>query len=149
MRRPAVVLLAFAAVASSYPLGVAAQRAGQIPTVGVATSSSGGPFIEAFRAGLRERGRIEGRSIRVEYRSTEGNPEGFATLIRELLGLKVDALVVVNNLAAFAAKEATTTVPVVVIAAPNSGAEPCGSDHDVRRRDRFRKIREVGVRGGG
>jgi putative ABC transport system substrate-binding protein len=85
--------------------------------VGLVTSTSRGPFIAAFRDGLRERGHVEGRSVVVLHRSTEGDPDGFAALIAELLRLKVDVLVVVNNLAAFAAKEATATVPVVVIAA--------------------------------
>jgi putative ABC transport system substrate-binding protein len=66
---------------------------------------------------MREHGYVDGRNVAFHYRSVGGNPDGFASHIAELLDLKIDVLVVPNNLGAFAAKKATSTVPIVVISA--------------------------------
>lgn len=94
-----------------------AQQTIRIPTVGVVTSVTGGPLLEVFKRGMREHGYVEGRNVRVHYRSVAGDPSLFAQHIAELLKLKVDVLVVPNNIAAFAARNATSTVPIVVISA--------------------------------
>ncbi|MCC2653915.1 MAG: transporter substrate binding protein [Microvirga sp.] len=105
-----LVLVAFA------PRTVA-QQTSKVPTVGVVTSVTGGPLLEAFKRGMREYGYVEGRNVAFYYRSVGGNPDGFASHIAELLDLKIDVLVVPNNLGAFAAKRATSTIPIVVISA--------------------------------
>jgi putative tryptophan/tyrosine transport system substrate-binding protein len=70
------------------------------------------PFVER----LRELGLIEGKNIEIIYRSAEGNPERLPQLARELAELKPDVLVAgFGTLAAKAAKEATTTIPVVFL----------------------------------
>ena len=94
-----------------------AQQTSKVPTVGVVTSVTGGPLLEAFKRGMRERGYVEERNVRIHYRSVGGDPNLFASHIAELLKLKVDVLVVSNNLGAFAAKNATSTVPIVVVSA--------------------------------
>ena len=94
-----------------------AQQTTKVPTVGVVTSVTGGPLLEAFKRGMREHGYVEGRNVAFHYRSAGGNPDRFASHIAELLDLKIDVLVVPNNLGAFAAKRATSTVPIIVISA--------------------------------
>jgi putative ABC transport system substrate-binding protein len=81
------------------------------------TSTNPGPRSEAFLLGLREAGYVQGRDIEVELRFAEGRPERFALLVDELLQRKVDVLVVGSTLGARAARQATSTVPVVFAAA--------------------------------
>jgi putative ABC transport system substrate-binding protein len=71
--------------------------------------------IEAFRQGLRERGYVEGKNIVVEYRWADGNEERLRSLVAELIRLKVDLIVTSAPAATQAAKEATTTSPVVMV----------------------------------
>jgi putative ABC transport system substrate-binding protein len=69
----------------------------------------------AFREGLRERGWVEGRNIVIEERWAEGEKERLAKLAAELVSLKVDVIVAPTPWATVAAKNATTTIPVVMI----------------------------------
>jgi putative ABC transport system substrate-binding protein len=71
------------------------------------------PLLEAFRAGLRALGYIEGRSLRVEARSAQDNTE-LRALARELVGQQVDVLVTKGRAATRAAQEATAAAPVVM-----------------------------------
>ena len=75
---------------------------------------------EAFRQGLRALGYMEGKDLILEYRFAAGQPERFAALPAELVRLKVDLLVTDATSAAQAAKDATSTIPIVmaVSAAP-------------------------------
>jgi putative ABC transport system substrate-binding protein len=70
--------------------------------------------LAAFRRGLQELGYIEGRNLRVEYRSADGTASRFPALISELIGLNVDLIVTRGTPAALAAKKATSTIPVVM-----------------------------------
>ena len=72
------------------------------------------PTIEAFRQGLRELGYIEGQNISVEYRFAEGKEERYAILAAELVNLGVDVIVTQGTQATVAAKQATSTIPIVV-----------------------------------
>jgi putative tryptophan/tyrosine transport system substrate-binding protein len=71
--------------------------------------------IEGFRQGLREHGYVEGKNIVVEYRWAEGNEERLRSLVSELIGLNVALIVTSAPAATQAAKEATTTTPVVMV----------------------------------
>jgi ABC-type uncharacterized transport system substrate-binding protein len=98
-------------------LRVEAQQA-RIPRVGyVSTShaSSPGLLVSTFRQGLRELGYIEGKNLVVEYRYAEGKDERISTLVKELVQLRVDVLVVPTGFAARAARQASSTIPVVMI----------------------------------
>jgi putative ABC transport system substrate-binding protein len=75
---------------------------------------------EAFRAGLRDLGYIEGQNIIIEYRSAEGHLERLPALAAELVRLKVDVLVSDSTPPALAAKQATTTIPVVFTASADA-----------------------------
>jgi putative ABC transport system substrate-binding protein len=97
----------------------AAQPPAKVARVGFVSSTGDpkapGPLVEAFRAKLRDLGRVEGKNIRVEYRYAEGKLDRVPGFVEELVGLKVDALVVSSVPAIRAAKRATTTVPVVMV----------------------------------
>src|SRR5215467_2058581 len=92
-----------------------AQQAKKVPRIGYlasASPSSSAGRREAFREALRDRGYIESRNIAVEHRYAGGVAE-YANLARELVSLKVDVIVVGSTPGAQAAKNATTTIPIV------------------------------------
>jgi putative ABC transport system substrate-binding protein len=70
--------------------------------------------LEAFRQGLRDLGYVEGKNIVIEYRYAEGKPERLPALAVELLRLKVDVIVTAGPSPTRAAKEATSTIPIVM-----------------------------------
>lgn len=93
-----------------------AQQVARMYRVGLVSSSPGpasAPFSGALRQGLRELGYVEGNNVIVEERFTQGRPERVPDVIAELIGLKVDVLVVGATVSALEAKKATTTVPIV------------------------------------
>jgi len=77
--------------------------------------------IEALRAGLRERGYVEGKNIAVEVRSAEGHYDRLPGLAAELARLKVNVLVAFGIKALAAARGATTTIPIVI---PATSSDP-------------------------
>ena len=95
-------------------------------SVGVlASSTTAGPhMLEAFRAGLRELGYVEGRSFVIEFRQAEGKLERLPALAAELVALQVDVIVVAGPIQARAAKQATRTIPIVFATA----GDPVGSE---------------------
>ena len=100
-------------------LSAHAQQPTKVPRVGYVASSGNsndpGPSGQAFRQGLRDLGYVEGKNILVEYRYIEGNPELIPAFIAELLALKVDVLVATSPTAIRAAKQATKTIPIVMV----------------------------------
>ena len=107
----AVVLLALGGI-------VEAQQPKKVHRIGLMTATGDaktpGPQVEAFRQGLKELGYIEGKNCVVEYRyETYGT--GHRELVAELLQLRVDVLLVASLPAIRAAKEATKTIPIVMV----------------------------------
>jgi putative tryptophan/tyrosine transport system substrate-binding protein len=94
-----------------------AQQPKIVPRIGYLSSGdlSTEPRLAAFRRGLRDLGYIEGKNIRVEYRYVEGKPGPVEGLVTELVQLKVDALVIGYLPAIHAAKQATKTIPIVMV----------------------------------
>jgi ABC-type uncharacterized transport system substrate-binding protein len=86
------------------------------------TLSSPAIQIEPFKQTLRERGWIEGQNLTLAYRYAEGHYERLPALARELLGLGVDVIVTEGTPPTRAAKQVTTTVPIVMLA-----GDPVGS----------------------
>ena len=75
------------------------------------------PIWEGLRQGLRDLGYVEGRNISVEARWSDGSPDRLPALARELAALKPDVIVASSTQAIRAAKDATTTIPVVMVLA--------------------------------
>jgi putative ABC transport system substrate-binding protein len=103
---------------------VDAQQTAKVPWIGYLTySSASDPVtalrLDAFRQGLRDLGYVEGKNVNIEYRYAEGRPERLPELAEDLVRLKVDILVVPNDLTARAAKKATTTIPIVMWSSGN------------------------------
>jgi len=101
------------------PVSAGAQTAPKIPRVGYVISGTPtgyGRLFEAARQGLRELGYVEGQSIAVEVRWAEGRNERFPELVAGMVRLKVDVMVAVSTPGALAAKSATQTIPVVMVA---------------------------------
>jgi len=103
---------------ASWPSFACAERGSKVPRVGLLMtgaldSAEQQAMLDAFRQGLRERGYLEGQSIVIEYRSADGKIERFPELATELVHLNLDLLVASNTPAARAAKQATTTIPIV------------------------------------
>jgi putative ABC transport system substrate-binding protein len=74
-----------------------------------------GQYVEAFRQGLKDLGYIEGKNILVEYRYAAVEPERVPEFVAELVRLKVDVLVSSTMGAIRAAKQATKTIPIVIV----------------------------------
>jgi putative ABC transport system substrate-binding protein len=116
-RRRQFVIAAGALLAA--PLrGFAQQPAATMPRIGflgVATPAAWGPRLDAFRAGLRDLGYVEGKNIAIEFRFAEGQYDRLPALAAELVRLKVDVIVTHSVPGALAAKEATATIPIPVV----------------------------------
>ncbi|MGH9428423.1 MAG: ABC transporter substrate-binding protein, partial [Terriglobia bacterium] len=94
-----------------------AQQAGKILRIGfLANSTASGiaVLLDAFRQELSKLGWIEGKNIIIEYRFTEQKLERLPELAADLVRLKVDLIVASGGQAPFAAKKATTTIPIVM-----------------------------------
>ena len=100
-------------------LSAEAQQPTKIPRIGYVSgsgdSSNPGPLWEAFRQGLRELGYTEGKNVLVEYRYAEGKLDRTSNLVAELVQLQVDVIVVAALPGILAAKQATKTIPVVMV----------------------------------
>ena len=95
-----------------------AQQRERTPVVGVLLITAGpnDPLIMGgLRQGLRDAGYVEGRSIKIEHRYARGHVEDLPKLARELVQLNVDVLVVGAEPIVRAAKQATTTIPIVMV----------------------------------
>jgi ABC-type uncharacterized transport system substrate-binding protein len=102
---------------SSAPLATNAQPAGKVYRIGfLRESQPPTAWVEAFQQGLRERGYVEGQKVVVEFRVTDGSLDQLPQLAEELGRSKVDILMVPNMPAALAAKQATSTIPIVMVA---------------------------------
>jgi putative tryptophan/tyrosine transport system substrate-binding protein len=117
-RRTFITLLGGAAVV--WPLAARAQQSmAKVPRIGFLGNSTAeleANLIGPFRDGLRALGYEEGRNIVIEYRWAEGKYERFPALTAELIALKVDAIVTAGTPASLAVKNATTTIPLVMVA---------------------------------
>ena len=116
-RRAFITLLGGAAVAASSP--ARAQPAGKVRRIGFmgnSTETLEANLVGPFRKALRDLGYVEGRDIVIEYRWAEGDYERFPALVAELIAAGVDVIVTAGTPAAFAVKNATNSIPCVMVA---------------------------------
>ena len=112
-RREFITLLGGAA---AWPLAVRAQQLVKLRTIGFSgqsTRSAESELVAAFTQRLRELGWIEGRTITIEYRWSEGRAERFVQIAAEFVRLKVDVIVTSGTPQALATKQATSVIPIV------------------------------------
>jgi putative ABC transport system substrate-binding protein len=103
------------AAAAAWPLAARAQQP-QVPVVGFMSSGSPGPLrrqLAAIREGLRETGYVDGQNVVIEFRFAEGQFDRFPSLTADLVRRQVAVLMATSNAGALAAKQATTTIPIV------------------------------------
>ena len=97
-----------------------AQQQTKVPRIGYVSGSGDatnqGPFVEALRQGLLKLGYVDRKNLMIEYRGAEGHSERIRELVNELVALKVDILVLATPGAIRTAKEATQTIPIVMVA---------------------------------
>ena len=116
-------LLAIIIALTVWVARIEAQQPGKIPRVGVLRPGAPADLTEdSFRQGLRELGYLEGKNIIVEYRYAEGRLDQLPELATEMVRLKPDVIVVGSTRFAEAAKQATSTIPIVVIGGDVVGA---------------------------
>jgi putative ABC transport system substrate-binding protein len=119
-----VALLAVFLLAA--PLAAEGQAPAKVPRIGYLTSLSlteSAIGLESFRQGLRELGYVEGQTIAIEYRFADGQPDRLPALAAELVRLKVDVIVTGGPPAPEAAKQATSTIPIVFAVAADPAAQ--------------------------
>src|SRR5215510_6968074 len=96
-----------------------AQQPVKVPRIGYVSGSGDpsnpGPLVDSFRQGLRDLGYIEGKNILIEFRSSEGNPDSSPRIVAELVQLKIDVLFIPTLPGIRAAKQATKTIPIVMV----------------------------------
>ena len=109
----------FCSMLLALPFPARAQQPKKIPRIGWLEISSPTPevlrLIGLFRKGLRDLGWVEGQNLAIEYRYAEGKAERLPKLAAELVRLKVDLIVTHSGIAIRAAKEATQTIPIVMV----------------------------------
>jgi ABC-type uncharacterized transport system substrate-binding protein len=122
-RREFITLLGGAAAA--WPLAANAQQKKKLPLVGVLNpGSTDVPGAVGFYDGLRELGYTEGLNIAIERRYGDSTTDRFQPMAADLVRLKVDVIVVISTSPARAAKQATSTIPIVVAGM----ADPVGDE---------------------
>jgi putative tryptophan/tyrosine transport system substrate-binding protein len=111
-RRDFIILLAGA---SGWPSAGRAQQKAMavIGFLGSTTPGPFAPFIAALRQGLSETGYVEGQNVSFEYRWAEDHYDRLPGLVADLVGRKIDLIVTGSMPSALAAKEATSTIPIV------------------------------------
>src|SRR5262245_37328185 len=116
LRSKDLFVFAFCVLFFALCTAVGAQQPNKIPRIGyLAASRIEAGSRSALQQGLRKLGYIEGQNIKVEYRYTEGRFERLPGLAGELVFLKVEVILTAGSTATRAAKEATSTIPIVML----------------------------------
>jgi putative ABC transport system substrate-binding protein len=103
--------------AAAWPLAGRAQQAGKLPTIGyigLANDAQSSRYAVAFAQRLRELGWVEGRTVEIEYRWTDGRAERAAEFAAEFVRLKVNVIVTSGNEDSLVVKRMTSIIPIVL-----------------------------------
>ena len=113
-RRQALAALVVALTGS---VRAAEQQSSRVPVVGLLITHppADDTVVEIFRAGLRKYGYEDGKNVKLEVRTALGRLERVPRLAEELVRLRVDVIVVVNEVALRASRQATRTIPIVMV----------------------------------
>jgi len=124
MRRRAFIALVTGTVAAKSVVVRAQQtsRVARVGFLGPTSASSVARRLDGLRSGLAELGWVEGRGLVIEYRWADGRYERLPELAGELVRTKVDVLVVQSTPGILAAKQATSTIPIVMASATDAVA---------------------------
>ena len=114
IRPVALVILALVFLTAPLVAGAQLAKTIRIGWLSPGSTVTHGSFLDAFRQRLRELGYVEGRDVAIEPRWAEGKVDRLPSLGAELVGLKVDVIVAAGPPAIQAAKDATTTIPIVM-----------------------------------
>lgn len=113
--------------AATWPFAARAQQPKKIPRIGVlwhaANADEEDVYLSVLTKAFGDLGYVDGKSIQLEHRFPDEQPDRFRAFAREFVETKVDAIVAVTALGAKEAKQATNTIPVVFVADP----DPVGS----------------------
>lgn len=120
MKKPAGASILCAMMLFAAPVLAEAQQPSKIPRIGYISGTGNetnqGPYIEALRDGLQKLGYIEGKNFTIEYRGAEGKPDRIPAIVSELVERQVTVLIAPILPAIVAAKQATKTIPIVMVA---------------------------------
>jgi putative ABC transport system substrate-binding protein len=117
MNRRRHLLAALGAAVLGAPAGLLAQpRRYRVGFLGPGSEAGARPYVEGFRAGMRELGYVEGRNLEIEFRFGNDEPSRLPAIAAELVQRKPDVIVTGSPPGVRAAKEATGTVPIVIAA---------------------------------
>ena len=123
MRRREFMILFGGAITAAHELHAQKKAMPVIGVLGaVPPAGPNDPVMAAFRQGLSETGYVEGQNLAIEYRWAEGRYDRLPALAADLLGRKVNVIWVSDLVAARAAKNATSTIPIVFV----TGGDPVG-----------------------
>jgi putative ABC transport system substrate-binding protein len=111
--------LGLAGAVAAWPIAVRAQSVSTVRRIcfllpGIARAELYRALLDAFREGLRENGWLEGQNVTIEYRFAEGNVKRLPALATELVQLQPEIIVVEGTLSIQAAKNATSSIPIVM-----------------------------------
>lgn len=120
-RRDLIVLLG--GTAAAWPFALRAQSRKKIPRIGVlwhaADAEEEAVYLDVLTKAFRDLGYLDGKNVELDHRFPAEQPERFHTLARELVERRADVIVAVTGLGAKAAKQATSTIPIVIVFDPD------------------------------
>src|SRR5882672_12500913 len=122
MKRRELIVLIGGAVAT-WPLALHAQQPKKIPRVGVlwhaGSAEEEDVYLSVLTKAFSDLGYVEGKTIQLEHRFPAEQPERFRALARELVESKVDLIIAVAGIGGREAKQATSAIPIVLVADPD------------------------------
>src|SRR5438132_10787157 len=111
------LVASLAAIAAAWPRALRAEQKAMpvISFLGNASPGPFAPFVAAFRQGLSETGYVEGQTVAIEYRWAESHYDRLPAMAADLVSRKVDLIATSANASALAAKNTTSTIPIVFV----------------------------------